>query len=114
MAKMGRSSAVVRLISSSREHCGHTHQPADPAPLWVTPEEPMGPRETPPATWGVLSWGPAAYLRHEGDLERASHLPLEGSHLLQEGALPEPGLGQPGVARRVVVEGEGQDQGLGR
>lgn len=72
----------------------------------------VGPREATPATWVSPSHGPRPYLRHEGDLERAGHLLLEGSHLLQEGPLPEPGLGQPGVPGRVVVEGEGEDQGL--
>lgn len=59
------------------------------------------------------SCGPhSPYLCHECDLECAGHLPPEGSHLLQEARLPELGLGQPGVPRKVVVEGEGQDQGL--
>lgn len=67
MAKMGRSSAVVRLISSSRERCGHTHQPADPGPLWVTQEELDGATGSPPtATWGVLEpWtrGPTSAMK---------------------------------------------------
>lgn len=69
----------------------------------------MGPPQATEYPRAVDLW---PYLGHEGDLERAGHLLLEGSHLLQESSLPEPGLGQPGVPRGVVVEGEGQDQGL--
>lgn len=67
-----------------------------------------------PLAWQLQNWGSPAepYLGHECDLEPVSSLKLESLHLPHEGLFPELDLGQAGVPRRVIVEGEGQDQGL--